>query len=111
MGYIALWVEEKEVAGLTSFSHLCAVSVTHLLAAFYHADGFQITVDNKNVKTPAGNCLVVPSKQLAMAIAVEWNAQTGIMKPESMHLVRRPLCGTRNMSKGCIYMYLLSTNS
>lgn len=48
--------------------------------------GFQITVDNKRVKTPAGNPLIVPTKPLAMAVAVEWNSQKETIKPENMHL-------------------------
>lgn len=48
--------------------------------------GYQITVDNKKVKTPAGNLLVVPSKPLAMAVSVEWNSQVDTIKPANMHL-------------------------
>lgn len=39
------------------------------------------------MKTPAGNPLIVPSKPLAMAVAVEWNSQQETIKPENMHLV------------------------
>ncbi|KAL9956936.1 hypothetical protein ACROYT_G038500 [Oculina patagonica] len=48
--------------------------------------GYQITVDSKKVKTPAGNPLVVPSKHLAMAVSVEWNSQVETIKPAYMHL-------------------------
>ncbi|EDO38103.1 predicted protein, partial [Nematostella vectensis] len=48
--------------------------------------GFQITVDNRKVKTPARNWLVVPNQKLAVAMASEWNMQTGTIKPASMHL-------------------------
>ncbi|XP_068761096.1 ATP synthase mitochondrial F1 complex assembly factor 2-like [Montipora capricornis] len=48
--------------------------------------GYQITVDNKKVKTPAGKALIVPSRPLAMAVAVEWNSQRETIKPENMHL-------------------------
>ena len=44
-------------------------------------------MDNKKVKTPAGNPLIVPTKPLAMAVAVEWNSQKETIKPENMHLV------------------------
>ena len=60
------------------------------LVSYFAADGFQIELDNKAVKTPAGNPLLVPSEQLAMAIAVEWNSQQEIIKSENMHLVRHP---------------------
>ena len=53
--------------------------------------GYQITVDNKKVKTPAGNLLVVPSKPLAMAVSVEWNSQVDTIKPANMHLVSKQL--------------------
>lgn len=53
----------------------------------YLQGGYQITVDNKKVKTPAGNFLVVPTKPLAMAVSVEWNSQKETIKPEGMHLV------------------------
>ena len=53
--------------------------------------GYQITVDNKKVKTPAGNLLVVPSKPLAMAVSVEWNSQVDTIKPANMHLVIKQL--------------------
>ena len=49
--------------------------------------GYQITVDSKKVKTPAGNHLIVPSKPLAIAVTVEWNSQKETIKPEDMHLV------------------------
>ena len=53
--------------------------------------GYQISVDNKKVKTPAGNLLVVPSKPLAMAVSVEWNSQVDTIKPANMHLVIKQL--------------------
>lgn len=53
--------------------------------------GYQITVDNKKVKTPAGNLLVVPSKPLAMAVSVEWNLQVDTIKPANMNLVIKQL--------------------
>jgi len=48
--------------------------------------GYQITVDSKKVKTPAGKPLVVPNKTLAMAVSVEWNSQVETIKPANMHL-------------------------
>lgn len=53
--------------------------------------GYQITVDNKKVQTPAGNLLVVPNKPLAMAVSVEWNSQVDTIKPANMHLVIKQL--------------------
>jgi ATP synthase F1 complex assembly factor 2 len=54
---------------------------------FYFLDGYQVTIDNSKVKTPHRNLLVVPNKQLAMAIAAEWNMQKDVIKPTNMNLV------------------------
>ena len=37
---------------------------------------FSITLDGRILRTPARNPLVLPNKDLAMAIAAEWDAQT-----------------------------------
>ena len=37
--------------------------------------GFEIRLDDRPVKTPARQPLVVPSGRLADAVAAEWNAQ------------------------------------
>lgn len=50
--------------------------------------GFTITLDGRAVKTPAKRLLVVPTDALAQAIAVEWDAQQGLIKPESMPFTR-----------------------
>lgn len=55
-------------------------------------DGYQITLDNKKVKTPAGHPLIVPNKHLAVSVAVEWNSQKEILEPNNMHLTG--LCNT-----------------
>jgi len=55
-------------------------------------DGYQITLDNKKVKTPAGRPLIVPNMELAVAVAVEWNSQKETVKPNNMHLTG--LCNT-----------------
>lgn len=55
-------------------------------------DGFQVTVDNRKVKTPHGNPLVISNKQLAMAVAAEWNMQKEVIKPSSMNLVSIQNC-------------------
>ena len=59
-----------------------------LLKETYFLGGYQITVDSKKVKTPAGKPLVVPNKTLAMAVSVEWNSQDETIKPANMHLVQ-----------------------
>ena len=51
-------------------------------------DGFQISLDNKTVRTPGKAVLSVPTRPLAEAIAKEWDAQTEIVDPKSMPLTR-----------------------
>ena len=41
------------------------------------ADGFAITLDDKPVRTPSGRPLAAPNREIAEAIAAEWDAQTG----------------------------------
>ncbi len=46
--------------------------------------GFTVTLDGRPVKTPAKAALVVPTAAMAQAIAVEWDAQQGPVRPETM---------------------------
>ncbi len=48
------------------------------------ADGFAIHLDTRKVKTPAKQPLLLPTKELADLIAAEWDAQTGLVNPETM---------------------------
>ncbi|MFN3845558.1 MAG: ATP12 family chaperone protein [Paracoccaceae bacterium] len=50
--------------------------------------GFTVRLDARPVKTPAKQPLVVPTLTMAEAIAAEWDAQHGIIKPDSMPLTR-----------------------
>jgi chaperone required for assembly of F1-ATPase len=50
--------------------------------------GFTIRLDARPVKTPGKNLLVVPTRALAQAIAAEWDAQTGLVKPQTMPFTR-----------------------
>ena len=54
--------------------------------------GFQVELDGRAVKTPAGSALIMPTHALAEAVAAEWNAQGDEIKPKSMALM--PLVGT-----------------
>jgi len=53
--------------------------------------GEQILLDERPVKTPAKRPLALPNAALAQAIAAEWNAQAGEVRPRSM-----PLTGLAN---------------
>lgn len=50
--------------------------------------GFTVRLDGRPVRTPAKALLVVPTSGLAEAIAREWDAQSGLVKPEIMPFTR-----------------------
>ena len=50
--------------------------------------GFAVQLDGRGVKTPAGRKLEVPTERLAQAIAVEWDAQDGEIRPHTMPLTQ-----------------------
>jgi chaperone required for assembly of F1-ATPase len=52
------------------------------------AGGFALRLDSRPVRTPAGTPLVVPTRAMAEAIAAEWNAQEGSVKPLTMPVTR-----------------------
>jgi chaperone required for assembly of F1-ATPase len=51
-------------------------------------DGFAITLDDKPIRTPSGRPMVAPSRDIADAIATEWDAQQEIIDPVTMPLTR-----------------------
>ena len=52
------------------------------------AEGFRILLDGKPIRTPGRRLLAAPSKQLAEAIAAEWEAQREVVDPAQMPLTR-----------------------
>lgn len=50
--------------------------------------GFTVRLDGRAVKTPAKAALVVPTMAMAEAIAAEWDAQSGEVKPATMPVTR-----------------------
>ncbi|MCU0899993.1 MAG: ATPase [Cypionkella sp.] len=50
--------------------------------------GFTVRLDAKPVKTPAKAPLLLPTRRMAEAIAAEWEAQQGVIRPDSMPLTR-----------------------
>lgn len=50
--------------------------------------GFTVQLDGRAVKTPAKRLLVLPTLELAQAIAAEWDAQQGMVKPDTMPSTR-----------------------
>jgi chaperone required for assembly of F1-ATPase len=51
-------------------------------------NGFAVALDDKPIRTPSGRHLVVPSRQIADAIAAEWEAQQETIDPLTMPLTR-----------------------
>ena len=50
--------------------------------------GFAITLDDRPIRTPSGHQVVVPTREIADAIAAEWNAQQETLDPLTMPLTR-----------------------
>ncbi len=51
--------------------------------------GYTVHLDGRAVKTPAKNPLILPNRKLAELIAAEWDAQQGLVNPETMPMTRR----------------------
>lgn len=51
-------------------------------------DGLAVTLDDKPIRTPSGKALVAPNRQIAEAIAGEWQAQQDFIDPLTMPLTR-----------------------
>ncbi len=51
-------------------------------------DGFAVTLDDKPIRTPGKNALAAPRRELAEAMASEWDAQKDMIEPMSMPLTR-----------------------
>ena len=58
------------------------------VAVAQEADSWQVLLDGKKIRTPAGHHLATPSRKLADAIAQEWDAQTDTVRPDTMHLTQ-----------------------
>src|ERR1700728_2413453 len=57
-------------------------------AAVAGGGGFEVLLDAKPARTPAGRILAAPSAPLAQAIGGEWQAQGELINPASMPLTR-----------------------
>ena len=51
-------------------------------------DGFAVTLDGRDVKTPAGSVFRAPNQQLGEAICAEWDGQVEVIDPELMPLFK-----------------------
>jgi chaperone required for assembly of F1-ATPase len=50
--------------------------------------GFHVTLDGRPIRTPSGRVVVIPIKDLAEAIAAEWQGQGDTIAPATMPLTR-----------------------
>ncbi|MGY3690631.1 chaperone required for assembly of F1-ATPase [Bradyrhizobium sp. USDA 3240] len=50
--------------------------------------GFSVTLDGKQIRSPSGKPVVVPTRAIADAVAAEWNAQGETIDPMTMPLTR-----------------------
>jgi len=53
-----------------------------------HEDGFAVLLDGRFIKTPAKRNLILPTRAMAQAVAVEWDAQEGEIKPATMPVTK-----------------------
>lgn len=51
------------------------------------AEGFEVRLDGRTLRTPGRAALVLPSAALAEAIAAEWQAQEEAVRPDTMPLM------------------------
>lgn len=50
--------------------------------------GFGVLLDQRNVRTPGGQRLVLPTRAIADQVAAEWAAQTDVIEVATMHATR-----------------------
>ena len=50
--------------------------------------GFAVELDGRPVKTPAKRGLILPTSGIADAVAAEWQAQDGVIKPDTMPVTK-----------------------
>lgn len=50
--------------------------------------GYSVRLDNRAVKTPLKALLIMPTHAMAQAVADEWQAQTGVVRPDTMPVTR-----------------------
>lgn len=62
---------------------------------------FRILLDGRQVKTPIGKALAVPTKPLADAVAQEWDAQTEKITPASMPLTQLAFTALDRVAPEC----------
>lgn len=93
-------VRNQFILGKNSLStSVCCLSTLTKPKRFYKnvsvvqsANGWEVNLDKRKLKTPAGQPLLVPNEALATAIATEWLIQKDFIDRHAMHLTA--LCNT-----------------
>ncbi|GFG37286.1 hypothetical protein Cfor_03240 [Coptotermes formosanus] len=72
---------------------------------------FEITLDQRKLKSPKGSPFIIESEPLALAVAAEWDAQKDKIQRSSMHLTA--LCSTAidnpsNLTKFDLVQHIIS---
>ncbi|HLG82925.1 MAG TPA: ATP12 family protein [Bradyrhizobium sp.] len=52
------------------------------------AGGFTVTLDGRPIRTPSGRVVAIPSREIAEAVAAEWEAQAETIDPLTMPMTR-----------------------
>jgi chaperone required for assembly of F1-ATPase len=52
------------------------------------ADGYSVRLDQRQVRTPGKQPLILPTRAMAEAVAAEWQAQDGVIRPDTMPCTR-----------------------
>src|SRR5579871_436403 len=50
--------------------------------------GFTVTLDGRPIRTPSGRVVAIPSREIAEAVAAEWEAQKETIDPLTMPMTR-----------------------
>ena len=88
---LRLWATTSLVAllalsGCTSLPRNCPAPADVQPEQLHGA--WTVQLDGRPVKTPAKTPLVLPTRTLAEAIAAEWDAQQGVVRPDTMPATR-----------------------
>ncbi|KAL8623454.1 hypothetical protein ACOMHN_061967 [Nucella lapillus] len=72
-----------------SYSNIREIKKFYRNASIATADGwYEINLDKRKLRTPAGSLFRVPNEALALAVATEWNSQEKTVKRHAMHLTK-----------------------
>ena len=67
--------------------HFFIVFIVVVVNVIIFSGWYEINLDKRKLRTPAGNIFRVPNEALALAVATEWNGQEKLVKRHKMHLV------------------------